>query len=205
MKATERTKNCELCGKLIKCPYRLGIGVWNKKRFCSEKCFHKSREKQVKLICQYCGKEFSVCSSWAKYRKRCSKRCEALDKKGKRFSPSTEIKKGQHISPNTELKKGEDNRFWKGGIATANKTARQREMETESYKNWRWSVFNRDNYTCRICGQRKGHNLTAHHILPYSKFPELKTNISNGVTLCKSCHIPTINKEWKYIPRFINI
>ena len=39
--------------------------------------------------------------------------------------------------------------------------------------NWFWSksVFAKDNFTCLKCGKRGG-ELHAHHIYPYSKFPE---------------------------------
>lgn len=55
------------------------------------------------------------------------------------------------------------------------------------YKKWRASVYKRDNFTCQDCGVRGG-ELNAHHIKPYSKFINLRTDINNGVTLCVDCH-----------------
>ena len=58
---------------------------------------------------------------------------------------------------------------------------------TKEYKEWREAVFKRDNYTCQMCGQHGG-KLNAHHIERYSKCVERRTDVSNGVTLCESCH-----------------
>jgi hypothetical protein len=48
-------------------------------------------------------------------------------------------------------------------------------------------VFQRDNFTCKICGKRGG-ELNAHHLNNWKQFPIERYKISNLVTLCKSCH-----------------
>lgn len=54
------------------------------------------------------------------------------------------------------------------------------------YGKFRKNVLERDDYTCQICGSKE--NLEVHHIKEYSKYPKLRTCLSNGITLCKSCH-----------------
>ena len=55
---------------------------------------------------------------------------------------------------------------------------------------WRKAVFQRDNFTCQMCGERGG-KLQADHIKPFKYFPELRTTLSNGRTLCEPCHKQT--------------
>lgn len=79
---------------------------------------------------------------------------------------------------------GENNPNWKGGISKESHLART----CLDYHVWRNSVFERDNYTCKKCKDSKGGNLNAHHILPFASQKELRYSISNGITLCITCH-----------------
>ncbi len=64
--------------------------------------------------------------------------------------------------------------------------------ESNEYKDWRKSVFQRDGYTCHKCGNKstKGKYvyIQAHHKKPFALFPEERFAIDNGITLCKPCH-----------------
>ncbi len=97
---------------------------------------------------------------------------------GQHSSPVTEIKRGQHLSPETEFKQS-----ILGGVSTKDMLIRA----SGEYVAWRKAVFGRDNYTCQNCGARGG-KLEAHHIKSFAKYPELRLELSNGVTLCKSYH-----------------
>lgn len=72
---------------------------------------------------------------------------------------------------------------WKGGVTGERYLA----MSKKSYKDWRESVFERDSYTCRKCGQ-VGYRLQAHHIRNYADHPKLRLVAQNGITFCDTCH-----------------
>ena len=55
------------------------------------------------------------------------------------------------------------------------------------YGEWRKKVYKRDNYICQITGE-KGCNLVAHHLEGYDNNIELRTVVSNGVTMDEDCH-----------------
>lgn len=81
---------------------------------------------------------------------------------------------------------GDKNPAWKGGVSSENSKIRN----SLEYAEWRINVFKRDNYICQCCGDNKGGNLHAHHILNFSEYPDLRFLIANGITLCDSCHNP---------------
>lgn len=76
------------------------------------------------------------------------------------------------------------------------------------YRQWRWDVYTRDDFTCVLCGRKKevSGTLEADHfpkqfaqifldyeIKTYEEAIECEElwNINNGRTLCKECHNPT--------------
>jgi 5-methylcytosine-specific restriction endonuclease McrA len=127
------------------------------------------------LECLVCGKNF-VCygseleQSENRRRKYCSNECK-------------------YIGVKTSMKgvnEGSKNGNWNNGSTAQTILIRQ----SSEYKHWRKAVFIRDGYTCQECGQTGG-KLTAHHLQPFSLYPELRTNINNGQTLCEECHLKT--------------
>lgn len=55
-----------------------------------------------------------------------------------------------------------------------------------NYLDWVENVKKRDSYKCRECESTQF--LEAHHVYSYDEYPRKRCDISNGVTLCRSCH-----------------
>jgi hypothetical protein len=92
----------------------------------------------------------------------------------------------------SEAQRGSKSVHWKGGINAELMLIRH----SIEFRLWCEAVFARDNWTCQKCG-RIGGNLHPHHIKGFTKYPELRFAINNGITLCAgkdSCHA-MIHKE----------
>ena len=81
----------------------------------------------------------------------------------------------------SEAQRGEKHYNWKGGITED----RVRLCNTNEYRNWRKTVYQRDWYRCVLCGEKK--DIQAHHILDWSN-EKYRFNVDNGITLCRDCH-----------------
>lgn len=118
-------------------------------------------------------------------------------RKGSTHTPESIAKmrlahKGNIKTPETRLKLsqamlGPKAPNWQGGKTEKSIIIRH----SLEYRLWREAIFKRDNYMCQDCGDDTGGNLQAHHIKPFALYPELRFEISNGVTLCEPCHKST--------------
>ena len=75
---------------------------------------------------------------------------------------------------------------WERHNSVAKLTKPRKWTLQNEWRNFRKSIFERDNYQCQECGTNK--NLCAHHIKGRSEYPELSYDPSNVITLCKYCH-----------------
>ena len=95
-------KNCEVCGKLFRCPQSR-----KNPRSCSNECGYKLRAQSnlgewVNLKCACCGKEFKERSCHASRRRFCSSECQHKDAVFKAEKSASRI--------------GELNANWQGGV-----------------------------------------------------------------------------------------
>jgi 5-methylcytosine-specific restriction endonuclease McrA len=77
---------------------------------------------------------------------------------------------------------GANNHNWKGGVSNP--------RYNMDIVRWRRAVKTRDNFACQSCGKTTGY-IDAHHIKPYKAHPELRFDVTNGLTLCRRCHAQT--------------
>lgn len=176
--------NCLNCGKKLN---------KRQKKYCSYSCMNEHRKKRVLCKCKICGEDFYIKESALKKGegKYCSMECRKNRKIftckncGKRFEGNACY--DRIYCSKKCLYEGRDflkdkNPNWQGGI-----DKHREEINSKKYKNWRKEVFERDNYTCQICGQI-GHELHSHHIKTWKNYPKQRYHIQNGLTLCRKCH-----------------
>ena len=95
----------------------------------------------------------------------------------------------EYKSKSSMAKIGSNNPMW-----DPNKTDEERDREKShsrrfpGYKDFRRKVYERDNYTCQVCGDGKGGNLVAHHLNGFHWDIKGRTDVDNGVTMCIMCH-----------------
>lgn len=80
---------------------------------------------------------------------------------------------------------GENHYNWNPNLTNEERTANRRSKKD---KQWRKIIYERDQYTCQVCGDNRGGNLEAHHLYSYTAYPEHRIDVNNGITLCIKCH-----------------
>lgn len=175
-------KVCPLCGK------EFIVELKNKgKKYCSKKCWriHRSEIMKGENNPFYNKKHFE---DFKCYISKLNKGRKHTDEAKRKMS---EKRKGRKFTKEHRLKISKA--LYKGSCY---KTFKEKIRRSWYYKEWRRQVFERDDYTCQICG-KKGCYLEVHHIKPFSKFPELWFDVDNGLAVCKKCHIEIHREDMK--------
>lgn len=149
---------------------------------CGKSCYKQSHDMKVwSGLCMKCAaiKRMSVRTgenhhNWVPFRKCADCSCN-LPKKSKSPTRCNSCFRKHNVKENHPR--------WEGGKSAENHLIRN----SNQYKEWAKSVKERDDYTCQLCGERGG-RLHSDHIKPFSKYPELRFELSNGRTLCMKCH-----------------
>jgi hypothetical protein len=165
--------------------------------------------------CLNCKKNFNTYPCFIRngYARFCSRSCTAKYT----WSLGKHKTSNGHASWNRGKTKKEDNRIaqpwlgkkrldmigklnpsWKGGITLLEKTQRNKFRKTMQKL-----IFERDNYTCQMCGATKCF-LQVDHIQSWAEYIKLRFDINNCRTLCMKCHykitwgkdMPENTKTW---------
>lgn len=128
-------------------------------KYCSLQCSGKAKANQVEKKCRNCGLVFNFKPSQLKAYPNSGKYCS------RRCGYDYRVKK--NAARPTDDRYGRTNRV--ADIA------------------WRTAVKERDNGVCQRCGVIN-EQMHAHHKATRGAHPELKYDLSNGITLCNSCH-----------------
>lgn len=91
------------------------------------------------------------------------------------------------------------------GYVSDSKILVKEERNDSAYRNWKISVFERDNYVCKLKDDNCSGRLEAHHIFPWYSYQSLRYEIINGITLCHAHHPRKKQDEIKLIPIFNNL
>lgn len=185
------SRKCRFCKKRFlarNCPTDEASG---RGKYCSHTCSHLARRKLPRFYeCRTCGKRKA--NTQGQLKRFCSRECS-----------KTQFLKGQKPWNYglKGLRAGSQSHLWRGG-----RTEWRRALDTcQETRDWRRAVFKRDGFSCQHCGDATSGQLQADHIVPRSyllkhysvkslkqalKTPQL-WDVSNGRTLCVSCHKKT--------------
>ncbi len=173
-----RNTTCVACTSHLNADaHRIGITcVICKQRFQS--CLPANRKSvcdnclSTTIPCPYCKKPMLKYLAKGRERKACGgSHCHPLPKASPAYKEAIRRRYANHVYKSHE-----------------NKIARGKSEYTE----WRKHVFERDGFTCQDCSAHSGNGtaiiLHPHHIKPFATNPELRYDLSNGITLCFACH-----------------
>ena len=166
-----QAKPCKNCGVVFK------NSKHPRQPYCSRPCYDAIRSAQTPCTCKVCGVDFTYYKSRGNDVKYCSQKC---------YLTESPLLLNRYVTP-----RGEGHWNWKGGIIKG-----RPDRNLVEYKDWRYAVFKRDDFTCQHCNKRGGY-LEADHIESWTDFPELRYEVDNGRTLCKECHRQRTSRQLK--------
>lgn len=193
------------------------VSMKRESKFCGAECAGLFRRRRVNKICETCGKKHEILRSKDGKHEfyYCSQDCRTIHLKELMLGENNPYynrvpyicdgcKKDIMVVPHKTREQryifcsndcykenigqyfsGENNPWYNPNLTEKD---RLRTRGYKEYEEWRFKVFERDKFSCRLCRDDQGGNLEAHHIYNYSEHEELRLEVSNGITFCEDCH-----------------
>lgn len=170
-------KTCQSCGKEFSVPKSRD----HKAKYCSRECHDKAQNRQTKLICPICGKEFYRKPSQITGNNCCSLKCigiqNGIQRETKIFKTCVMCGKEYKVKICDSEKSvtcsikcqgewqsthrvGESSSNWRGGISEINVYLRNNAI------SWVWDSIKEGNNKCVVTGDTE--NIDIHHIVSFN-------------------------------------
>ncbi len=154
----------------------------------------KNTNKYIKAYCKDCKKEWlrrsDTFKTWLGRCRHCAQKHERnkpiVREKQRKMSKLQVLKQGgipNAVKFTSERMAGSKHPNWNGGPEYRK---RPDGRHSTAVRAWRSAIYEQDIFLCQKCFL--SYQLVAHHIFSYTKYPELRWDISNGITLCKKHH-----------------
>lgn len=134
----------------------------------------------------------------------CTRGCAKIGKesnfRGKKHTEQTKQKLKENALE--KFKSKENHPRW---LADRSKLRTQGGRRSSAYSIWRKEIYERDAFKCRIANNECSGRIEAHHILSYARYPSIRYEVNNGITLCKQHHPKTRDAETQLSPYFQDI
>lgn len=156
---------------------------------------HLPPKSTIKILCKcdICGKERLI--RYSDYSNICHK-CSVSTPQRKQLT--SKLFKGKPKS-NEQIMKMKQNSYCLGKYGKNHPkykhqlTDKERHIKRSivGYYQWQQSILKRDKYICQKCnhiGKPNDGFMYTHHINNFANFKEQRTDVNNGIVLCKQCH-----------------
>jgi hypothetical protein len=178
-------KRCLCCGEPIIRKDGERIQQFKKKKYCNHNCYinHRASDRYenkmhfFEIECLNCGKMFMGNRNRKKY---CSRECW-FEYRAKNLKViNITCKRCGDIFETVWPKQKYCN-------SCRDEMRTERDGSGERATKWRLAVYERDGFTCQVCGKHS-QKLNAHHIVRWDDSVDLRHSVDNGISLCLHCH-----------------
>jgi len=203
------TRQCMQCGREVRFPRSYLAKDPGYGQYCSKACASAGKRQSVTVQCATCGKTFERTPSqsamgWGKF---CSKTCAGRAARTRQEFRCAECGRLSTVVPARRAdgrgkfcsrackerhERGANHWKWRGGL-----TSERQVWENNGGRRWATACRRRDAWMCQLCGEgipKRSRLAHVHHKASFALYPELRSELANGVTLCERCHLGFVHR-----------